>query len=192
MKLIYSLFDHSGQWVKPYRDAGYKVVQVDIKHGDDVRMLEVPNEPVYGVLCAPPCTHFSVSGAQYWKAKDDDGRTLEALELIGAMSRFIIASAPVFWVCENPVGRLNRWLGKPKMYFQPYEYGDPYSKKTALWGNFNTELVKNVVEPEMYTTSTGKRGSKFWMKLGGASERTKELRSVTPMGFAQAFFEANR
>lgn len=26
------------------------------------------------------------------------------------------------------------------------------------------------------------------MKLGGKSERTKELRSMTPLGFAKAFF----
>ena len=28
-------------------------------------------------------------------------------------------------------------------------------------------------------------------KYGGKSERTKELRSETPMGFAYAFYEAN-
>jgi hypothetical protein len=30
------------------------------------------------------------------------------------------------------------------------------------------------------------------MKLGGKSERTKELRSETPVGFARAFFLANQ
>jgi hypothetical protein len=30
------------------------------------------------------------------------------------------------------------------------------------------------------------------MQLGGKSERTKKLRSVTPQGFAKAFFEANQ
>lgn len=191
-KLIYSLFDYSGNWVKPYRDAGYRVVQVDLKHGQDIRTLEIPNERVYGILSAPVCTHFAGSGARWWADKDADGRTEQGLELIGATTRFILACNPTFWVLENPVGRLNRWLGKPTMYFHLYEYGDPISKKTALWGKFNTNLVKNVVEPKMYTTSTGKRGSEYWMKLGGKSERTKELRSITPMGFANTFFEVNR
>jgi hypothetical protein len=31
----------------------------------------------------------------------------------------------------------------------------------------------------------------FIMKLGGKSERTKMLRSVTPAGFAEAFYLAN-
>jgi len=30
-----------------------------------------------------------------------------------------------------------------------------------------------------------------WKNLGGKSERTKELRSVTPLGFSYAFYEAN-
>ena len=90
---------------------------------------------------------------------------------------------PKFWAIENPVGTLHRWLGKPVMYFQPYEYGDPYTKKTCLWGNFKIPK-KNPVEPT--------EGSKMWKKYGGKSDRTKTLRSITPPGFAKAFFEANR
>jgi hypothetical protein len=29
------------------------------------------------------------------------------------------------------------------------------------------------------------------MKLGGKSEKTKELRSMTPLGFAESFYLAN-
>jgi hypothetical protein len=45
--------------------------------------------------------------------------------------------------------------------------------------------------PIIYTTKTGKRGGAIWAKLGGKSERTKEIRSTTPMGFARAFYSAN-
>jgi hypothetical protein len=72
------------------------------------------------------------------------------------------------------------------MYFDPCDYGDPYTKKTCLWGSFNRPK-QNRVEPQRVCS----QGS-WLMKLGGSSERTKELRSVTPPGFAQAFFEANR
>lgn len=40
MKTILSLFDYSGNWPKPYLDAGYNVVQVDIKHGQDVLEID--------------------------------------------------------------------------------------------------------------------------------------------------------
>jgi len=39
-------------------------------HLNDIRWLEIPDKSVYGILAAPPCTDFSVSGAQYWKQKD--------------------------------------------------------------------------------------------------------------------------
>ncbi len=60
--------------------------------------------------------------------------------------RIILISNPKFWCLENPIGRLVNYLGKPKMYFHPYEYGDPYTKKTCLWGQFNIPK-KHLVEP---------------------------------------------
>ena len=188
-KTIISLFDYSGAWSKPYRDAGYEVIQVDIKHGKDIRWSYHMDKEVQGILMAPPCTAFAVSGAQYWKKKDEDGRTLEGMALVDASLRFVAIYNPVWWVLENPVGRLRRWLGPPTIMFNPCDYGDPYTKKTLLWGKFSIPK-ENPVDPIMYDVG-GKRGSWQWAKLGGSSERTKELRSITPPGFAKAFFDAN-
>ena len=65
-----------------------------------------------------------------------------------------------------------------------------YDPQPGLWGRFNMPEPRPV-EPVMLTDSKGNRGSWMWLKLGGKSERTKELRSATPMGFAKAFKEAN-
>jgi len=184
-KVILSLCDHSGVWCQPYRDAGYVVHQVDLERGTDIRKTQHLDSGVHGILAAPPCEAFAGSGAQYWPAKDEDGRTFEGLALIDACLRHVAIYNPEWWVLENPVGRLRRWIGPPKAYFHPWEYGDPYTKKTCLWGNFVMPM-KTPVEPERAC----KQGS--WVqKLGGKSKRTKQLRSVTPAGFAQAFFEAN-
>ena len=72
-KIILDLCGGTGSWSKPYKDNGYDVRLITLPE-IDVRKYHLPNK-VYGVLAAPPCTHFSVSGAQYWKAKDSDGRT---------------------------------------------------------------------------------------------------------------------
>lgn len=181
-RIILSLCDFSGSWSQPYVDAGYDVIRVDLKTTGDVRLFEYPG-PVHGILAAPPCTHFAVSGNQWWPKKTD-ADLIDALSVVDACLRLVVVCKPAWWVLENPVGRLNRWLGKPRMYFQPWEYGDPYTKKTALWGDFNTALPRNEVEPV--------DGSKMWAKYGGRSERTKTARSVTPSGFARAFMEANR
>ena len=185
-KTILSLFDYSGNWPSPYKQAGYDVYQVDIKLGIDVLELQPEDIPdnVYGILAAPPCTDFAGSGAQYWKAKDLDGRTDSSLALVDKTLEIISWCDPKFWVLENPVGRLSKLrpqLGDP-WYFQPWHYGDAYTKKTGLWGNFNKSLIKQEVTPDP---------NSWIMKLGGKSERTKELRSMTPLGFAEAFFLAN-
>ena len=183
LKIILDLCGGTGSWSKPYKDAGYDVRLVTMPRRD-VKFW-IPPDDVYGILAAPPCTDFSVSGAQYWNIKDEDGRTSASLSIVDAICRIILVAKPKFWVIENPVGRLKYWLGDPKMYFNPCDYGDPYTKKTCLWGDFNVP-IKTPVEP----IRSCKQGS--WLqKLGGKSDKTKELRSVTPPGFALAFFKAN-
>ena len=185
-KLILSLCDYSGNWPLYYKEAGYDVRTFDIKTTGDIRLLEFIDKPVYGILAAPPCTAFSVSGAQYWPKKDLNGETLDALSIVDACLRIILVANPVFWALENPVGRLKRYIGPEKFKFNPCDFGDPYTKKTLLWGKFNNP-IKNPVEP-IRSCDAGS----WLMKLGGKSERTKTLRSITPLGFAKAFYEANQ
>lgn len=198
-KTVLSLFDYSGNWSRPYRDAGANVVQLDIKLGVDINKLNCAwlSENVLelygtvdGILAAPPCTDFAVSGAQYWPTKDKSGQTEKSLELVRQVLRCVEYLKPDWWAMENPVGRLNKLM--PELakygpwYFEPWWYGDAYTKKTGLWGKFNRNLRRNEVTPVRACS----QGS--WIqKLGGKSERTKTLRSATPMGFAYAFFKAN-
>ncbi len=187
-KIILDLCGGTGSWSKPYRDAGYDVRVVTIP-ANDVRTYTPPRN-VHGILAAPPCTHFTNSGAQYWKAKDQDGRTLSDLEIVTACLRVIAMTKPKWWVMENPVGRLRRWMGPPRYSFNPCDHGDAYTKKTLLWGDFNLP-EKNPVEPVFVTMKNGDRYSPIHAKTGGRSEKTKELRSMTPQGFAKAFMLAN-
>lgn len=183
-KIILDLCGGTGSWSRFYKEAGYDVRLITLPE-HDVRNY-VPPENVYGILAAPPCTHFTVSGAQYWKQKDADGRTFEDCGILTACLMIIARAQPKFWALENPVGRMRKLLGDPDFKFDPCDFGDPYTKRTYLWGNFN-EPAKNPVEP----IRSNKQGS--WLQsLGGSSARTKELRSITPAGFAQAFYSANR
>ncbi len=237
-KTLLSLFDYSGMWAKPFYDHGWNVIQLDIKHGNDLNDFQSVEDvfdwgitDVHGIIAAPPCTDFSVSGAQYWKAKDEDGRTAEALKLVRQVQRFADLFTPTddeydepfFWVMENPVGRLPKLIpeiGQP-VYFNPCDYSgylnptdtdlaklnkirlkngkgvtaaendfiikfEAYTKKTGLWGNFNKNIIQKPVEP----VKSAPQGS-FTQRLGGKSDKTKEERSITPMGFAMAFYEAN-
>lgn len=177
-KVILDLCGGTGAWSKPYNDTGYDVRVITVPR-QDVRTYIYP-KTVYGILAAPPCTDLAGSGARWWKQKGHLA-LLEALAISDACLRIITFTKPKFWCLENPVGRLSKYYGKPTMTFQPFEYGDPYQKRTCLWGNFN-KPIRNVVEPT--------EGQKIWRMP--PSDKRQELRSITPMGFAKAFFEANR
>ena len=204
-KTILSLFDYSGTWSQPYADAGYDVICLDKQiEGIDVsdfcveylaEELELPPF-VYGIIASVPCTEIACSGARWFAEKDQDGRTDKAIDLVEkTLATVEYYSGDCgdeeteefglkFWAIENPVGRMHRLV--PVMenfgpwYFQPCDYGDPYTKKTGLWGEFNRNLKLNPVEPTL--------GSKMH-NIPPGPERQKS-RSKTPEGFAQAFFEA--
>lgn len=210
-KLIVSLYDYTGAWAKPYIDAGYPVLLWDYKiegcilqHFD--RLCRKIDEAIeagyfpYGLLTAPPCTDFSVSGAWTWPDKDkrlavEPYGPWTQTEYSEALVRIVLHLQDLygfkFWALENPVGRIDKVVPELKelrrLMFNPCDYGDPYTKKTILWGNFNNDLPLNKVEPIRVCP----QGS--WLqRLGGKSEKTKALRSATPVGFANAFFNANK
>lgn len=239
-KTLLSLFDYSGRWALPFHNAGWNVIQLDIKRGNDLNDFKSIEDifdwgitDVDGIIAAPPCTDFAASGAQYWPKKDANGTTEKSLELVRQVQRFANLFYPTdpeyfeeggtfFWACENPVGRFGKLSGEENpLYFDPYEFAgylnptkkqlkeldrirakngegvtaeenelvldlNAYTKKTGLWGCFNRELIKKPIAP----VKTSKQGSPT-QRLGGKSDKTKEERSFTPDGFAQAFFEAN-
>lgn len=214
--IILSLFDYSGIWASPYVSLGYEVVRVDTKLttglqkdgsfaiGVDIYKLDLKRfeNRNLGMLLAPPCTDFAGSGARYWKEKDQDGRTNKSVLLIKYCLHIVDTLKPKFWALENPVGRIAKLvpeLGIAWLIFDPCVYAgyadepkrDAYNKKTLLYGKFNNNLVAALVPPIFYE-SGGKYGSRHWRFLGGKSEKTKELRSMTPQGFARAFAVVNR
>lgn len=200
-KIILSLFDYSGNWSRPYHEAGYTVIQQDIKHGADIfadTMNEANNCRVegikaHGILAAVPCTDFAASGARWWKMKE--GQPIEydgpiqfddRLEFFTAMVLAVLVIVewlePAWWAIENPVGRIEKLvpeIGPCRLWFQPWWYGDPYTKKTGLWGRFNANLPRRPVLPI------------YGSKMHNMSSEWKEQRSETPPGFARAFFESN-
>lgn len=95
-----------------------------------------------------------------------------------------------FWAMENPHhGLLKKFLGKPTFTFEPYEFGDPYKKKTALWGHFNDPIKKITTRPDLPKFDKLKTKDIHPERYGELT-RT-ERRAITPAGFAKAFFEAN-
>lgn len=170
-RLILDLCGGSGAWAKPYEAAGYQVYRVTMPDLD-VRTWQPPKEEVWGVLAAPPCTEFSLASPRAVSERDIRG----GLEVVAACTRIICATKPRWWALENPTGLLSRYLGTPRDVWEPFEFGDPWTKRTAIWGDFAIPERGPFVKP-----------------IGSAMDRkTPALRAITPPGFARAFFEANQ
>ena len=178
-KIILDLYAGGGGWSEPYAQAGYDVRRFDLLNGHDVRLLLHQKDRMHGILIASPCTHLAASGARWWKHKGESA-LLDSLALADAGLRAVVLYDPAWWSLENPVGRLSRFYGPPVLTFQPWEYGDPWTKRTCLWGRFQPP-AKNPVEPV--------EGGKIH-RMPPSPDRQR-LRSITPPGFARAFFEAN-
>lgn len=185
-KIILDLCGGTGSWSKPYRLAGYDVRVIDPqvwRGGEggtgDVRLMHYTKDRIHGILAAPPCTEFSSSGARWWASKGEQA-LLDALSIADACARIVLFHKPRWWALENPIGRLRRFIGPPTYTFDPCDHGNPYTKRTLIWGEFT---------PPARTPVTPTEGSK--MHLLSPSPERALLRSATPPGFAQAFFEAN-
>ena len=85
---------------------------------------------------------------------------------------------------ENPVGKFSDHMGKPDYTFQPWQYGDNYTKKTCLWTGNGFVMPEPIVKERPLDVMQS-----IW--LMPPSEDRADLRSVTPRGFAKAVFEAN-
>lgn len=163
---IFDLCGGSGSWSEPYRAAGYPVTLVELPI--DVRTWVPPRRP-WGILAAPPCEQFS-------RARRAERSYVVGMETVNACLRLILQCRPMWWALENPWhGDLAKFIGAPTWTFHPWQFGDPWTKPTAIWGEFRAPTSRVFVEPD-----------------GSAMDRaTPNARAVTPPGFARAFCEAN-
>lgn len=181
-RVILDLCAGSGSWSKPYADAGYRVVHVTLPDAD-VRTY-VPPENVWGVLAAPPCDQFSLARNGHPSPRD----ILRGMETVNACMRVVLQCRPRWWALENPVGLLSTYLGTPRDVFQPCDFGDPWTKRTALWGEFTLPERGPHVRPvgggPLCLECDPERRATTWCNVAAH-------RAVTPPGFARAFARAN-
>lgn len=222
-KIILDLCGGTGSWSKPYKETGYDVRVITLPDWDVTQVrfgpdyiafkcmkdyfydtLVIPHADVYGILAAPPCTEFSILNciAAPRERKPDEG-----MVVVDACLKIIEQCKPQFYAIENPVGFLKDYLGKPDFVFQPWEFGDPWTKRTYIWGKFNPPQKKytkweDVPKLPLYTRpGRGKPNFAYLHKsaikdipqlMGYEPKTDAEFRAITPPGFAKAFYEANK
>lgn len=200
-KIILHLCADIGSDSKPYRDAGYDVRCI----GKDIWVENYSPPPnVYGVIANPVCTEFSIA-----KGFHKTGNYEEGMFLVRHCQRIIKECSPKFWVLENPAsGRLKDFLGTPSMTYEPWNYGSPWTKKTALWGRFNIPEKKysrweDILENENLYIRPGRSKPSMAFLHKSAKKHIREFdcfeveddmsfRSLCSQNFAKAFFEVNQ
>lgn len=202
MKTILHLCADLGSDSKFYQlDDAYNVIMI----GEEIGVENyTPPANVHGIIANPVCTEFSTANG-FHKQRDYD----KGMEMVHHCLRIIEESNPVWWVIENPAnGRLKDYLGKPKMVYQPWEFGSPWTKKTSLWGNFNVpERLyhdwESVPKLDLYTRPGRKKPSLAFLHKSAvdlipefqwAKDKIKndaDLRSMCSEGFAYEFYKAN-
>jgi hypothetical protein len=231
MKVL-SLYDYTGIAVEPWAKRGFQCICYDIQHeAFPIKTVDFPsggsityvkadlhNESFLKVLSTladvsflmafPVCTDLAVSGAAWFKKKEEADPEFQTKASSYARWCGDLGEAlGCPYMVENPVSRLSTLWRKPDHSFHPFEYGgylspeeekhpqwpeyipdrDAYSKKTCLWtgGGF---VMPDKKEVECFSYGASPQHS----KLGGKSAKTKNIRSATPRGFAEAVCQANK
>ena len=184
------------------------------KNTNDNHHLTVPIKSVYGILAAPPCTMFSFARTNAKTPRDlrrGMSLVIKCLQIIWECQYHLDKDtqkySPLkFWALENPYFGMLRWfLGKPAFVFDPWEFGDKYKKRTALWGHFNLprrkfDKIENVLtkkQIEKHKTNSQPLPKFDQMKSVDIHQEwygklsRADRRAITSQGFAKAFFEAN-
>jgi site-specific DNA-cytosine methylase len=144
------------------------------------------------IIAFPPCTYLTVTGNRWFNIERYGDKAIkrhqERKEAIKFFMMFANANCDKIAI-ENPVGIMSTEWRKPNQIIQPYEFGDPFEKKTCLWlkGLKSLEPTNIVKPPERQKFKSGKSMPSWYADAWKLpkQERSK-LRSKTFPGIAQA------
>jgi site-specific DNA-cytosine methylase len=122
------------------------------------------------LIAHPPCTHLAVSGARWFKDKQQEQQ--EALAFVR-----LLLDAPIPYIAlENPVSIISSRIRKPTQIIQPWQFGHGETKATCLW-------LKNL--PPLTPTDIVEGREAKVHRMSPGPDRWKE-RSRTYSGIANA------
>ena len=170
------------------------------------RIVDMVGPGVVHVFGFPECTDLTNAGTKHLQSKRDFNPLfqLEAIELCDLV-RVVGVLARCRWAFENPKGAVSTQYRPYNFRFDPADYGgylpeddkhplspeiyppqDAYNKDTCIWsgGGYKQPKLKRIEPLE--------KENPGWKKCGGKSQKTRNIRSATPRGFAIANFEANK
>lgn len=201
---VISLFDATGNMVKPWMAEGYTCWIVDISHSGHTTagnlhrvhadltrpwLPPVDRSDIAFISAFPPCDHLATSGARWFKGKG-------LRSLAHSVSLFATAAELCEWsgapyMIENPISTMSTYWREPDYIFDPFHFAgysrsDNYTKKTCVWSGGGFVMPEEYLDPNLTAPD------EQYIHMAGESKGRKMQRSATPLGFAMAVHKANR
>ena len=147
------------------------------------------------LIAFPPCTYLTVTGNRWFNVERYGEKAIQRKkdrqDAIGFFMAFANADCPRIAI-ENPVGIMSSTWRKPNQIINPYEFGDPFEKKTCLWLKELPALKPTniVVAPPRKQFDSGKSMPAWYAEAWHLpQEERAKLRSKTFPGIAKAMAE---
>ena len=180
---------------KAFRERGHEAYSCDLQpcsgghpewhiQGD---VLDILDQNWDIVIAHPPCTYLSNAGARWLYA---GGKLNEERYKLGIKGKefflkFLNCGAPRICI-ENPVPSSIYMLPPATQIIQPYQFGEPWSKKTCLWLKGlpplePTEIVEDHIPyctSGSYTRTHDPKYRGFTRKGGAAKARSKTFPGI--------------
>ena len=169
--------EFSGVVRRAFRARGHDAWSCDLLPAEDGSPFHIKGDVVAilgdgwdMMICHPPCTHLSVSGARWFRDKQQE--QAGALDFV----RLLLAAPIAHIALENPVSIISSRVRKPDQIIQPWQFGHGETKATCLW-------LKNL--PPLVPTAIVDGREARVHRMAPGPDRWKE-RSRTFEGIAQA------
>lgn len=147
------------------------------------------------IIAFPPCTYLTVTGNRWFNVDKYGDKAIQRMkdreDAINFFMMFANANCERIAI-ENPVGIMSSEWRKPNQIVNPWQFGDPYEKKTCLWLKGLPELVPtDIVEvPPRTKFDSGKTMPAWYAEAWHLpKEERAKLRSKTFPGIARAMAE---
>lgn len=188
---------------KAFREIGHEAYSCDIlpcSGGHPEWHIQGDVSEVLGmgwdmIISFPPCTYLTVTGNRWFNVEKYGEKAIKRMKDRESAVEFFMMFAKADCdkiAIENPVGVMSSRWRKPDCIIQPYQFGDPFEKKTCLWLKGLKPLEPtNIVKPEPRVKYESGRSMAKW--YADAWRLPKEQRSIarskTFPGIAQAMAE---
>lgn len=134
------------------------------------------------LIAHPPCTYLTVTGNRWFDVEKYGQKAIERMEKRENAVKFFLAftTYPADRIAiENPVGVMSTIYKKPTQIIQPWQFGEPFEKKTCLWlQNLPKLKPTHIVQPPPREFYPSGKSMPRWYSHANSKTRSKTFHGI--------------